>query len=140
MAVNNRTIKDPQGKFADWIELVNTGKEEADLTGMYLSDDKSKPRKWAFPKGTTLAPGAFLIVWADEGGKSQPGLHANFKLAKEGETVLLIDRNDTLIDSLEFGEQRNDVAYGRYPSGQGKWQLMPPTPGGPNKPGELNGN
>ncbi|HJS07649.1 MAG TPA: lamin tail domain-containing protein, partial [Pirellulales bacterium] len=140
MAANNRTIKDPQGKFADWIELVNTGKEEVDLTGMYLSDDKSKPRKWKFPKGTTLAAGAYLIIWADEGGKSQSGLHANFKLAKEGEALLLIDRDDTLIDSLEFGEQKADVAYGRYPSGQGKWQLVPPTPGGPNQAGEQNGH
>jgi hypothetical protein len=139
MAANNRTIKDPQGKFADWIELINTGPDEVDLSGMHLSDDKSKPRKWTFPKGTTLAPGAFLIVWADEGGKSQPGVHANFKLAKGGETLLLIDRDDTLIDSLEFGEQKTDIAFGRYPSGQGKWQLVPPTPGGPNKAGELNG-
>jgi hypothetical protein len=104
-----------------------------------LSDDKSKPQKWTFPKGTTLAPGAFLLVWADEGGKSQPGLHANFKLAKSGETLLLINRDDTLLDSLQFGEQKNDIAYGRYPNGNGKWQLMPPTPGAPNKAGELNG-
>jgi hypothetical protein len=132
MAVNNRTIKDPQGKFADWIELVNTGQEEVDLSGLYLSDDKSKPRKWAFPKGTTLAAGGHLIVWADEGSKSAPGLHANFKLAKGGEVVLLIGQDDTLIDSLEFGEQRADVAFGRYPNGVGRLQLLPPTPGAPN--------
>jgi hypothetical protein len=135
MAANNRTIKDPQGKFADWIELVNTGHEEVDLSGLYLTDDKSKPRKWKFPKGTKLAAAEHLIVWADEGGKSAAGLHANFKLSKSGETVLLLDQDDrgnTLIDTVEFGEQRADIAFGRYPDGRGKWQLLPPTPGRAN--------
>jgi hypothetical protein len=105
------------------------------LSGLYLSDDKSKPRKWKFPKGTTLAAGEHLIVWTDEGGKTAPGLHANFKLSKSGEVVMLLDRDDrgnSLIDSVEFGEQRADIAFGRYPNGRGKWQLLPPTPGKAN--------
>jgi hypothetical protein len=53
--------------------------------------------------------------------------------------LLLISRDDTLLDSLQFGEQKNDIAYGRFPNGKGKWQLVPPTPGAPNKAGEQSG-
>jgi hypothetical protein len=135
MAVNNRTIKDPQGTFEDWIELVNTGNEEVDLSGMYLSDDKAKLRKWKFPSGTKLAPGGYLIIWADEDGKAKPDLHANFKLSKTGEGVWLSDSDDrggAALDSVEFSSQRADVAFGRYPDAKGKWQPLPPTPGKPN--------
>jgi hypothetical protein len=135
MAVNNRTITDPQGKFADWIELVNAGDQEADLSGMYLTDDKQKPQKWKFPSGTKLAPGNYLIVWADEGGKRAPDLHANFKLSKTGEGVWLIDsdaRGNAIVDTVEFSSQRADVAFGRYPDATGQWQPLPPTPGKPN--------
>jgi spore coat protein CotH len=139
MAVNNRTIKDPQGKFADWIELLNAGSEEADLSGLHLTTSKDKPRKWKFPSGTKLAPGERLIVWADSDSKAKPGLHANFKLAKSGEAVYLTDRNErgnAILDGVEFGEQRADVAWGRFPEGAGKWQLLPPTPGAPNVAGK----
>jgi hypothetical protein len=135
MAANTRTIKDPQGKFDDWIELVNSGSAEADLSGMYLTDDSNKPRKWKFPKGTSMKPGEHLLIWADEDGKDQPGLHANFKLSKNGETLLLVDsdeRGNAVLDTVEFTSQRDDIAFGRHPDRDGKWQPVPPTPGQAN--------
>ena len=99
-------------------------------------DRKDNPRKWRFPKGTSLAPGAYLIVWMDEDGKAQLGLHANFKMSKSGETVLLLDtdeRGNALLDSVSFGEQKADVALGRFPNGKGAFRELPPTPGKENK-------
>jgi len=136
MAANVKTKRDPQGDYNDWIELLNVSEREIDLSGMYLSDRKENPRKWRFPKGTTLAPGAHLIVWMDEQGKAQPGLHANFKMSKSGETVLLVDtdeRGNALLDSVVFGEQKADVALGRFPDGKGAFKALPPTPGKSNK-------
>ena len=135
LAVNNRTIKDPQGNYADLIEIANTGKDEVDLSGLHLSNNKDKPRKWKFPRGTKLPPGGYLIVWADSDSKASPGLHANFKLSKTGETVLLTDRDEhanRVIDSVEFGDQRANVSWGRLPDRTGKWQLLTPTPGAAN--------
>jgi hypothetical protein len=107
------------------------------MTGdKYLTDKKDNPRKWAFPKGTTLAPGAYIIVWADEEGHANPGLHANFKLGKDGETVMLIDadaRGNAMLDSVTFGKQRDDIAFGRLPDGKGAFRVLNPTPGGMNK-------
>ncbi|MDP2896763.1 MAG: CotH kinase family protein [bacterium] len=136
MAANQTTIRDPQGDNDDWIELLNVGEQELDLSGMYLTDKKDNPRKWAFPKGTTLGPGAYIIVWADEEGHANPGLHANFKLGKDGETVMLIDadaRGNAMLDSVTFGKQRDDVAFGRLPDGKGAFRTLLATPGGENK-------
>jgi len=135
LASNTRTLRSPQGKFADWIELVNVGKEEVDLSGLHLTEDKQNLRQWTFPAGTTLGVGQYLIVWTDGKAEAKPGLHANFRLSKAGERVLLIDRDsrgNRIIDTVEFGPQKSDISYGRYPDGTGKCQPMSPTPGRQN--------
>jgi hypothetical protein len=103
---------------------------------MYLSDTEQNPRKWAFPAGTLLPARAFLVVWADEDGGDEPGLHANFKLAAGGEQVLLVDsdeRGNQVLDRVEFGAQEEDHAYGRMPDGSGGFEVVgTPTPGAAN--------
>jgi hypothetical protein len=136
MAANQTTIRDPQGGYDDWIELLNVSEHEVDVSGMYLTDQNNNPRKWAFPKGTKLAPGAYLIVWADEDGHANSGVHANFKLSRTGEALMLIDadeRGNALLDTVTFGKQRDDVAFGRLPDGKGAFRTLPATPGGTNK-------
>ncbi len=107
------------------------------MTGdKYLTDKRDNPRKWAFPKGTTLAPGDYLIIWADEDGNGNPGLHANFKLSRDGETVMLIDsdaRRNAMLDSVTFARQETDMALGRFPDGEGAFRKLQGTPGEKNK-------
>ncbi|NQT84917.1 CotH kinase family protein, partial [bacterium] len=136
MAENETTIRDPQGDYDDWIELLNVSGHEVDLSGMYLSDRRDNPRKWAFPSGTILAPGDYLVVWADEDGEAKPGLHANFKLSSDGEVIMLIDsdeRGNALLDSVTFGKQEPDAALGRLPDGKGAFRALQATPGGTNE-------
>jgi hypothetical protein len=132
MARNQLTIQDPQGDYDDWIELLNISDQEIDLSGMYLSDNEDNPLKWEIPEGTTLAPGAYLIIWADEDGGDEPGLHANFKLSASGEMILLVDtdeRGNAILDSVIFGEQEADISFGRYPNGTGEFVVLSvPTP------------
>ena len=136
MALNDTTIADPQGDHDDWIELFNISNETVDLTGMYLSDNPEKPLKWKFPKDTTIAPGGHLLVWTDEDGNDEPGLHANFKLSSPGETLWLYDtdaRNNALLDSATFPSLQADQSFGRVPDGLGPMQMLPvPSPLGPN--------
>ena len=139
MASNSATIQDGEGEFEDWIELLNVSGETTDLSGMYLTDKESDPKQWMFPEGTTLAPGEHLVVWADKDVSDETGLHANFKLSKEGEIVQLIDTDangNKLIDLVIFGKQNTDVSFGRYPDGADFWLvLFDPTPGSTNLPG-----
>jgi hypothetical protein len=137
MAANVKGFKDPQGDPDDWIELHNRGRQAVDLSGMYLSDSRYNPRKWKFPDGTVLPPGGYLIVWADEDTKAKEGLHANFKLSRGGERIILVDRDEKknrILDRIEFGKQKEDTAFGRVPDGTGDFRPLAGTPGKKNGP------
>lgn len=133
MAANSKSVKDPQGEYDDWIEIHNRGTESRDLSGMFLSDDSANIRKWRFPKGTRIAAGGYLVVWADEDRAVDSDLHANFKLSKGGETIYLSDQDDQVIDHLRFKKQKNDVAFGRH---SGSAKTLAPTPAKKNRPQE----
>ncbi len=131
MASNTTTQADQDGEFDDWIELFNTTATAVDLTGYTLTDDVTKLTKWSFPAGTTIAPGGYLIVWADEDG-SQTGLHASFKLSASGEAIYLVNAAGTVVDEIIFGPQTTDISYGRFPTGTGAFGAMQPTFGRTN--------
>ena len=130
MAKNSATLADDNGEFDDWIELANLSDQTVDLSGMYLSDKEANPRKWTIPDGTTIEPNGYLIIWADE-DSDQEGLHTNFKLSSDGETITLVDsdaRGNLLLDSLTYGELGEDVSFGRSDDGETLSELSP-TPG-----------
>ncbi len=135
MADNDNTVPDPQGDYDDWLELHNRTDMPLPLTGLYLSDKEDNLTKWAFPENTVIPANGYLIVWLDEDHDDETateGLHANFKLSKSGETVMLVDtdaRGNQVLDSVTFGEQETDVAYGRLPNGTGDFQVLQATPG-----------
>jgi hypothetical protein len=137
MARNQSTIADPQGQCDDWIELKNVSDQAVDLSGMYLSDNPGNPLKWQFPEATLIGPGGYLLVWADEDGGDEPGLHANFQLSSSGETIWLSDTAQNayaLLDSATFEDLAAGQSMGRYPDGTGSMQILhTPSPGLPNE-------
>ena len=151
MASNSKTKKDPQGQYDDWIEIYNRADHAIDIAGMHLTDAMSNPDKWQVPDDipglTTIAPGGFLLVWADndaeDNGTIQSGLHANFELGAEGDKIGLFDSNTAiLIDSVSYPDQDPDISYGRFPDGNDIWRFFgAPTPAGTNTgayPGEVS--
>ena len=138
MADNDATIADPQGDYDDWLELYNRTDSAVLLTGMYLSDKEDNPTKWEFPENTEIPANGYLIVWLDEDHDDEDateGLHANFKLSKGGEIVMLVGpdaEGNPVLDSITFGDQETDVAFGRLPDGTGEFQIVQATPGTPN--------
>ena len=135
MAANDTTIADSAGEYDDWLELHNADPQHTlQLGGMFLSDRRDDPTKWRFPYGTTIAPGQVVLVWCDEDAW-QEGLHTNFKLRAAGEFLVLMDNDGvTVLDSLSFGQQQNDIALARVPDGDGHWFSSDPTPGALNVP------
>lgn len=137
LASNDSIIMDEAGEYEDYIEIYNAGDVMVDLSGMQLSDDVFEPLKWAFPDGTMLAPGAFLIVWCDDDPGDGP-LHATFKLSAGGESAVLSHRADegsVLIDSVTFPGLLPDESYGRAPDGSESFEVFcAVTPGFENDP------
>ena len=119
-------IADPAGQFDDWIELYNNGSTTLNLENFTLSDKLDNPGKWVFPAGMTIAPGGYLIIWADE-DQAQEGYHCNFKLGAAGEALILSNPFAEVLDSLTFGQQDTNKAFARRPNGTGNFIKQNPT-------------
>lgn len=61
------------------------------------------------------------------------GLHTNFKVNNDGESLFLFNPDAEVVDSIFVVELPSNVSYGRYPSGNDQWMyFMEPTPGAYN--------
>jgi hypothetical protein len=138
MADNETTLSDEDepGEFPDWIELYNPGHETVELGGRYLTDDPNNPVKFRIADGISIPAEGFLVFYADNDPDQGP-LHTDFKLSKDGESVMLVDIDATghrLIDARVFGPQAADIAEGRYPDGDNPFTSCDlPTPGASNR-------
>jgi hypothetical protein len=134
LAGNATTNLDPAyTNYSPWIELYNAGGSAVNLGGYRLSDDAANPAGYALPANTNIAAGGRLVVWYDE---LATGLHTAYSLDMRGDTIALFMPDGTLVDSLTFGAQLVDVAYGRTNDGAGDWAYFDaPTPGAANSGG-----
>jgi len=131
MASNTHTLADDHGEFDDWIEVANVSGGPIDLTGFGLTDHMEGAQDYVFPD-TTLADGEYLLIWADE-QPMQGDLHAPFRLDGDGEDVYLTD-GAVIVDQVTFPSLVSDVSWGRWPDGNGAWQLLnAATPGAENE-------
>lgn len=130
---DNTTVPDPAGDFDDYIEIYNKSSNPILLTGKYLTDKSNNLTKWRFTQpNLVLGPYQYLLVWCDE-QQSQPGIHTNFKLSKEGEYIAITDNDGiSVIDSITFGQQKQDTSFARIPDGGINWLFTNPTPAAPN--------
>ena len=117
------------GGIDDWIELYNRGASTYDLSGAYLSDNRTNNTKYKFPPGTTLAAGHFLVV--DE---AQVG----FSMSSSGE-VIVLTAADSLsgLDFHDFTQQKPDTSEGRFPDGASRWAKFAPESRGTSNVGPL---
>jgi len=101
------------------------------------------PSKFHIPEGYTIAPGGFLLVWADsdssQNNTNRIDLHANFKLDATGEFIGLYAPDGSVIDQVTFASQTDDRSQGRYADGAAAiYSLRTPTPRGPNSAAAAN--
>ena len=140
VADNDSTgFADESGETDDWIEIYNAGSESVDVGGMYVTDDLDNLKKTSIPAtdaaATTIEPGGYLILWADN-DPEQGVLHLDWKLSGDGEDIALVAPNGAgivLIDYLTFDLQSEGVSRGRDPDGGDTWTFFDvPTPGSGN--------
>ena len=98
------------GDTPDFVEFYNAGDAVADLTGWYFTDDT--PNTYAFPSGTTLAPGAFLAVQQANGGMDF-GLNGT-------DGVFFYDPSNVLMDEWDYDVHQD--TGGRCPDGTGDFE------------------
>jgi len=131
---SNDIIRDEYGDKDDYIELYNTGNEDVDLAGMFLTDTPVIPTLVeisAIASGKTTIPAhGRLILWGDN-EPEQGLLHLAFKLGKEGETIMLSRRNQMgqieTVDAVTYPMMNDNISYSRCPDGSANWVQQDPT-------------
>ena len=131
---SNQSFTNGAGRTPDWIELRNTTTNALDLADFSLTDAISVPRKWVFPPGSAMAPGAQFVVECDD---SQPvsATNTGFNLSAQSGAVFLFERpadGGTVHDALYYGLQASDFSIGRTEEASNYWTLALPTRGAPN--------
>ncbi|NBP25302.1 MAG: hypothetical protein EBU81_12275, partial [Proteobacteria bacterium] len=133
---NQKTLRDEEGDYEDWIELQNVTDQDIPLAGWHLSDDPVNPHPWTFPEITLPARG-FLVVFASGKNRSSVTnrLHTDFKLKSEGEYLGLSAPDHVIVDAFapRYPATPANTAYGRANGDTSQSGFMAtPTPGAPN--------
>jgi hypothetical protein len=109
LASNSGTLLDNYGDDDDWFEIYNYGDDLVRLNQLYFTDDPGEPHKWKLDSLVELAPGDYLIIWADE--EPEEGYnHASFRLSSGGEYLAIYTEDGSLIDQHYFGEQTTNIS------------------------------
>ena len=131
MAANHSALADQDGDFSDWIEIHNPDATPISLAGYHLTDDATKLTQWTFP-AVTLAPGAYLVVFASGKDRINPAsqLHTNFELAADGEYLGLVAPDGvTVVSSFgpSYPPQFDNESFGLgQPGATSNVNLAPP--------------
>ena len=99
-----------------------------DSWGMIAVAGRDKLTEDYKPSGEGVARGSLV---------SKVNLHTNFNLNKSGESLNLFAPDGSLLDSLSFSDQVQNVSFGRQPDGRKDWcYFTRPTPAEPNNNAE----
>jgi len=128
------------GQRGPWVELHNLGPESVALDGYYLAPGFSNLTAWAFPAGSSIESGSFLVAWLDGATNlSRPDeLHAGFAIPPGTGSLSLSHRASDdairILDYLNYDGIAVDRSYGSLPDGQPffRREMFLPTPGQPN--------
>jgi hypothetical protein len=128
--VINEIVSNPVVGQTDALELFNDSTTTVDLTGWSLTDAQSNYRKYSFPAGTTMAPGQYLTLNAQQ-------LGFGFSGGNSDDAWLV--RSDGTGQPVQFGDQVSFGAsvvgesWGRFPNATGRLgTLTAPTLGAEN--------
>lgn len=142
-------INEVKASGGDFVEIYNRSTTTIDisnwgLTGTNDTGGFSAPVRFA--SGTTLAPGAWLLILA--GMTSQGGPHTacgpggpsscyyvDFGISQSrGETLRVLRADDSIEDEYAYpkNSHADSLSWGRVPDGTGAFVVTSPTPGAAN--------
>lgn len=106
---NSKIITDENENYEDWIEIYNYGHSEVDVSKYHLTDDKTKLKKWSFPK-IILQPNEYLLVFAS--GKNTNTTVNHWESALFGDSLWHFknpdDENNTSYDYVHWSDYDYD--------------------------------
>ena len=126
MASNAGSVMSPATNFDSWVEFYNPSNQNVNLAGMYLCDDAD--HSWQMPSNIGSIPAkGYKVVWM--GSNDIKSNQAPFKLDCDGGTIILKDKNGTVVDNLQYPSAMSRTAYARTTDGGNEWGwTSTPTP------------
>jgi hypothetical protein len=141
-ASNFSTFPNSLGIYSDWIELHNTGNNEVNLNGYYLSEDDNNPKKFKINDDLIIMPKSYVRIYAsgrnitvkDSIGNLE--VHTNFNItqSKQNQDILiLLNRLGKVADYTKIRRTQLGQSVGRFPDGSKTWNIFENgTPGSGN--------
>ena len=131
--VISEVLANSEAPYEDAIELFNPADEGAvDLSGWYLSDDRSEPQKFRIPDGTVLEPGGFAAFYETDLRNASAGM--GFAFGSDGEEVTLYSADVSgqptgYFRRVRFLASDENISFGRLVTAGGVdlTALMTPT-------------
>jgi hypothetical protein len=111
----------------DRIELHNPTMAEVNITGWFLTDDKSYPWKFRIPGDTRISPNGVVVFTESQFSSIALGTNA-FALSSRGDELYLFstDANTNLTGyshGISFAAADADISFGRYVNSVGEEQF-----------------
>ena len=101
MASADENYRDSDGAPSDWIEITNSGNNEASLEGCYLTNNNADPTRWIFPQ-TKIPAGNSIVVFASgKDRKDANELHTSFTLDRGGDYLGLIGPDGFILAHMQ---------------------------------------
>ena len=96
----------------EWIELHNQMSVDMDLSGWRLDDAVD----FAFPKGTVIGGGSYLVVAADPAAMAAAGYADALgpytgRLSNGGERVELVNNNGRWMDRVDYDDYDPEITF-----------------------------
>jgi hypothetical protein len=141
-ASNFSSFPNSLGIYSDWIELYNTGNNEVNLNGYYLSEDENNPKKFKINDDLIIMPKSYVRIYANGRNitlKDSIGnleVHTNFNItqSKQNQDILiLLNRMGKVADYTKVRKTQLGQSVGRFPDGSKTWKIFENgTPGSGN--------
>lgn len=142
LADNSGGLEDEDLDAPDWIDLYNGTATAVDITGWkmeYVSAPlpapgvTPPPATWTLPALSIPAYSHRVLFASGKDRFTNVYPHTNFQLMKEGGTLTLKQADGTtVVDTLTYPAQRENVAWGTLGAAQTTGYLEPLTPGANN--------
>ena len=118
MTSNKTALGDSEGSYPDWIELINTTGSTIDITGWSLLDKATRTSYFTFPE-YQLDAGEIVLVFASGHLENENGsdFHAPFRLSSAGDTLMLSDAHNTVVESINIPALGGDQSYAHMDGG-----------------------
>jgi hypothetical protein len=109
----NEVMVDPDGADTgyEWVELVNTGAAEVDVSGWaieWYKSDMGSPGSVVLPSDTTIAAGGFLLVGDAMVPDTDVSVELDMGQGTHGDALWLVDCGGDFADGMAYGDDNAD--------------------------------